>query len=303
MLFARDHPWSDELSSLSPAPKADKLRDQRLREAIGAPDLGHLVVVRAETDDQALALGERAGTVLEAAILEGRLTGYESPALALPSRAAQAQRRDSLPDTGTLRRRLADASAGLPFRPGTFEPFVAAVAKARTAPLVERSALAGTRLAERVDSLLVHRGDSWFAMLPFSGVTDGARIAQSLSVLGDPRIALLDTKAETDALYRTYRREAFGLSLAGAVAIVVLLAFTLRAPRRVLAVCSPLAAAVLVTTGALLALGTALTIFHLVGLLLVVAVGSNYALFFDSALSGGRTSASRCPSRSRTPPP
>ncbi len=43
---------------------------------------------------------------------------------------------------------------------------------------------------------------------------------------------------------------------------------------------APLAAAVLVTT-AILTAGGKLTIFHLVGLLLVVAVGSNYSLFFD----------------------
>jgi len=153
--------------------------------------------------------------------------------------------------------------------------------------LIDRTALAGTRLADRVDSLLIARGDAWFAMLPLSGVTDAVRIANSLTALRDARIVLLDTKAETDALYGSYRREALRFSLAGAAAIVLLLAYTLRAPRRVLAVCAPLAAAVLVTTGAILALGHMLNIFHLVGLLLVVAVGSNYALFFDSALSGG----------------
>jgi predicted exporter len=36
-------------------------------------------------------------------------------------------------------------------------------------------------------------------------------------------------------------------------------------------------------TAAILASGTLLTILHLVGLLLVVAVGSNYALFFDGS--------------------
>src|SRR5258707_3160485 len=35
------------------------------------------------------------------------------------------------------------------------------------------------------------------------------------------------------------------------------------------------------TTGALLALGNRLTIFHLVAMLLVVGVGLNYALFFN----------------------
>ncbi len=287
VLFVREHPWSDELSSLSPVPLAAQLRDQRLREAIGAPDARHLVVVRADTEARTLELAEHAGKVLDAVILEDRLAGYESPSFALPSEAEQTRRRDSLPDAGTLRRRLVKATEGLPFRPGTFEPFVTAVSKARTAPLVDRAALNGTRLALRVDSLLIHRGDAWFAMLPLSGVVDATRIAAGLAALRDPGIVMLDAKAESDALYGGYRREALWFSLVGATAIVALLAFTLRTARRVLTVCAPLAAAVLVTTGLLLALGHVLTIFHLVGLLLVVAIGSNYALFFDRALSGG----------------
>jgi predicted exporter len=49
----------------------------------------------------------------------------------------------------------------------------------------------------------------------------------------------------------------------------------------VLAVAQPLLLAVLLTMGVLAAFGVQLGILHLVGLLLVVAVGSNYALFFD----------------------
>ena len=45
--------------------------------------------------------------------------------------------------------------------------------------------------------------------------------------------------------------------------------------------CQPLLLAVLLTMGGLAAFGVQLGILHLVGLLLVVAVGSNYALFFD----------------------
>ena len=43
----------------------------------------------------------------------------------------------------------------------------------------------------------------------------------------------------------------------------------------------PLLAAVIVVTALLALNGQALSIFHLIGLLLVVAVGSNYTLFFD----------------------
>jgi predicted exporter len=75
--------------------------------------------------------------------------------------------------------------------------------------------------------------------------------------------------------------EAQAQALLGALGVVALVAFTLRSWRRVLAVCQPLLLSVLLTMGALAALGTPLGILHLVGLLLVVAVGSNYALFFD----------------------
>jgi predicted exporter len=71
------------------------------------------------------------------------------------------------------------------------------------------------------------------------------------------------------------------LSLAGLAAIVLLLAVALRSPRRALAVVLPLVLAVLVVTAAFALAGRPLTILHLVGLLLIVAVGSNYALFFD----------------------
>jgi predicted exporter len=63
--------------------------------------------------------------------------------------------------------------------------------------------------------------------------------------------------------------------------IVLLLSASLRSPRRVYEVLMPLAAAVVVTTGLLSIAGQRLSIFHLIGLLLVVGVGSNYSLFFE----------------------
>ena len=44
---------------------------------------------------------------------------------------------------------------------------------------------------------------------------------------------------------------------------------------------APLALAVIAVGGLLVALGHQLTILHVVGMLLIVAIGSNYALFFD----------------------
>src|SRR5207248_4913572 len=79
---------------------------------------------------------------------------------------------------------------------------------------------------------------------------------------------------------------------AGLGAIVLLLVLALRSPGRVARVVAPLALAVLAVAGVLVALGGRLTILHLVGMLLIVAVGSNYALFFDrSSEPPGRASS------------
>ncbi|MFO0443897.1 MAG: transporter, partial [Betaproteobacteria bacterium] len=69
--------------------------------------------------------------------------------------------------------------------------------------------------------------------------------------------------------------------------VLALLALALRRPRRLLAVAQPLLMAVLLSMGALALAGVPLGILHLVGLLLVVAVGSNYVLFFDLLAHGG----------------
>jgi predicted exporter len=288
--IARDQRWSDELASLSPVSAAQQDLDQRLRDALGAADVRHIVVARSTSADQALALAERVGKALDHAAIGG----YESPAHILPSGATQMRRRDSLPEARVLRARMAEAARGTPFRAGTFEPFITAVQQARSAPLLGRESLGGTKLGIRLDALLIQRDHAWYAMLPLSGVKDVADLRRALAPLYDAQVVLLDTKTETDAIYATYRREAVSLSLLGAIAIVVLLAAAMRSPKRALKVCIPLAAAVLVTTGALLALGQTLTMFHLVGMLLVVAVGSNYSLFFDgsSGAPNDRTSLS-----------
>jgi predicted exporter len=90
-------------------------------------------------------------------------------------------------------------------------------------------------------------------------------------------------KAESDRLYSGYLHEIILLSLGGLVAIIVLLLAVFRSTRRVIRIIAPLVAAVITITAGLAAFGQQLIILHLVGLLLVVAVGSNYALFFDRA--------------------
>jgi len=273
--------WSTDLASLSPVPASDRLLDQELRRDLGAADIRHLVVVHAPSEEGALQAAERVAPALLEAMRLGLLEGFDSPAFYLPSPQTQLARRSALPARETLGASLAQAVMGMPFRRGLFDPFLDDVATARTLAPLDRKSLAGSSLALKVDALLVARADGWSAMLPLRGVKDAAGVAQEVVRRSGVESVVLDLKRESDSLYRSYLNEALKYALAGAAAIVALLFASLRLPRRVFDVVVPLAAAVIVDAAFFAAVGGQLSIFHLVGLLLVVAVGSNYSLFFD----------------------
>jgi predicted exporter len=283
----RDALWSRELTALSPIPAADQALDERLRADAGAPDVRFMVVVPAATPEGALSAADLVGARLAPLVEAGVIGGFESAARYLPAGALQRARQASLPPTALLRERLAPALAGLPVSAARLEPFVRDVEAARTAALLTPATLAGTSFAHVLDTLLVRSGTGWAALLPVAGVGFGelspAAVAAVRAALAaaDPTAQLLDLKGEADRLYSGYLSQAVQLSLAGLAAIVLLLLLALRSPRRVANVVAPLILAVLAVAALLVASGHPLGILHVVGMLLIVAVGSNYALFFD----------------------
>ncbi len=285
VLARADHLWQDELSSLSPVPLDAQALDGRLRGELGAPDVRHLVVVSAADEQSGLELTETVTARLELIKQQNLIAGYDSPTRYLPSLKAQRTRQASLPASAQLQVNLARAAEQMSFAPEAFAPFIEQVEQARHLPAMTRATLQGTQLALRYDSLVLQRQGQWFAMLPLTQVNELAKLSNALSPVLGEQVALLDLKHETDTLYRDYRKEAVLLSVLGAAAIVLLLAMSLRSVRRALSVCAPIAMAIVLTMAALIWSHQSLTIFHLVGMLLVVAVGSNYALFFERGLN------------------
>lgn len=285
-----DSMWNRELAALSPVPAADQALDMAMRADLGAPDVGHLVIVTGPTEEAALAASERAARALDALVAAGTIAGYESPARYLPSQATQRARLAALPTDTQLRQRFAAAVAGLPLSAARFEPFFADVADARRAAPLTRNDLEGSALAAGVDALLTRSADGWTALMPLraaGAAIDPAQVEAALAAAGAGDAYFVDLKRESDRLYGGYLREASLLSLAGLGAILALLLVVTRSPRRVFHIVAPLAAAVAVVVAGLVLAGQALIILHLVGMLLVVAVGSNYALFFDQGAAAG----------------
>lgn len=289
----RDRLWSHDLSALSPVPVAAQNLDAQLRADLGAPDVRYLIVISAPSAQSALEGAEHVGAELEGLVARNVISGYQSPAQYLPSLAAQRQRQQSLPPPDVLRARLTRALSGLPLRQDRLAPFLHDIEAARTAPPLTRASLDGTSFAPVADTLLVADADGWRALMPLEGPVSGGhvldvdmtQVRRSVSVAAPDRVTVLNLKDQVDALYSTYLAGAVRLSLAGFAAIVVLLLVALRRPVRVLRVVLPLALAVLTVAAGLRLFGAPLTLLHVVGMLLIVAVGSNYALFFDKRFS------------------
>jgi predicted exporter len=286
--------WNRELSRLSPVSPQDLRYDATLRTDLGTANVLDVVIVEGGGLEEVLRGAERAQAALQP-LVEARVIGdVDSPATYLPSLAAQEARRGVLPDARTLRANLQAAVADLGLDLEQLTPFVEDVAAARQAALVTPDDLRGTSLAAGFDALVLHQSDHWSALLPLHAAdgaapeVDVARVAAHLTAAKLPNTQILDLKLETDALYAGYLREAIRLSVCGFVLIVLLLWAALRSLPRVVRLLAPLVLAVLTVAAALVLAGQQLTILHLVGMLLIVAVGSNYALFFDGEAAAER---------------
>jgi predicted exporter len=289
LYLQRDTLWNRDLAALSPVAARAQALDATLRADLGVPDVGDFVVVTDPDLQTVLRASEKVASALDALISDRTIGGFDSPARYLPSAAAQTERRSSLPDPEELRTRLHAATATLAVRAERLEPFIEDAGRARAMPPLAPGDLKGTSFEAGFDALVMRQHGNWSALLPLHAARAGAPPSDAAMIQvrsaveqAAPGMALvLNLKRESDALYASYLAEALRLSAAGLAAIVVLLLVTLRSPARVAGVVAPLMLAVLAVAAALALGGRSLTILHLIGMLLIVAVGSNYALFFD----------------------
>jgi predicted exporter len=278
--------WNRELSALSPVPLEEQNFDAELRAELGAADVRDLIIVSGPDLESILRGAELAVRAL-APLLDAKIIGsIDSPASFLPSMAAQEARRDGLPNAAQLRDNLRQALAGVGISQDRLQPFLEDVEATRHGPFLSARDLRGTSLNTGFESMILHQKQRWDALLPLHAAAAGQEIdlqevAAALERASLSAARVLDLKRESDVLYADYLGEAIRLSLAGFAAVAVLLLAALRSPRRVLQVLSPLILSVLVVAAGLALCHVQLTILHLVGMLLIVAVGSNYALFFD----------------------
>jgi predicted exporter len=273
--------WETDLRHLSPTPAEARALDRRLRTEMGAADVRYLLVVRASSMEEVLRRSEALAVDLEGPIKAGQVGGFDMASRYLPSLHSQQQRRLGLPDRPTLRAALKEASAGLPFRPGLFEPFLDGVAGSKSGPPLTLGDFDEAGLGWRLEPLVFRRGGGWVGLIVPQGVNDPGALADFVAAAEDGALSYLDLKEGSESLVADYRREALAWLALGAAIAVAVLFLGLRSAARVFRVMTPVGLSVLLTVAVLSLSGIAFSLFHLLSLLLVGGVGLDYALFFD----------------------
>ncbi|RAI58311.1 MMPL family transporter [Roseicella frigidaeris] len=284
--------WQRDIAGLSPVPAAAQALDATLRRQLGAPDVRLLIALGPGPEEAVLQASERLAAALGPLRgPAGALDGLDLPSRWLPSAATQAARQAALPAPEAAAAALREAMRGLPFRADAFAPFLAGLAESRGLPPLTAARLAAEApvLAARLSPLLAGEGAAMRGVALAEGVRDPAAIARAVAGLGDPRILLVDIKAETEGLLAAYARAVLLWALAGGAAVLLLLGAGLGGAGPALRVAAPIGGALLVTLAALAALGEGLTLFHLAALLLLAGLATDYALFLGGAARpGGR---------------
>ncbi|MDA3913477.1 MMPL family transporter [Oleiagrimonas sp.] len=280
LLLAPGRFWQNNLAKLTPLPARLMHTDSRLRSALGAPDVRYLLVIRGNSAQDVLRRSDQVRPMLRTLEQKGALDGAELPTRYLPPLAVQRARQARLPDRATLEAALAKATDGLPFRPRVFAPFVDAVEKARTLPLLTPAMFEQSPLGQRLASMLVQRPGGWIGLATLTGVHDPVALA-GLSQRTHGAVHLLDIKHASESLVAAYRTRILMALTVAVLLLVVTIGVALRSLRRAWHVLAPMTLATFLVLAVERVAGIEISLFHLVALILAAGLGLHYALFFE----------------------
>ena len=251
---------------------------QRIGEISGFQPTSQYFLLRAASTDELLANQQILSSELDTLIAEGRLGGYLALSQIAAPVTAQKNLQLALPH-------LLETAQPLLALGVTSQQLEAELATLRAQPAVELEQVLAGPLGEPWRPLWLGRqaDGSVAGLVSLQGLQDSEALSGvSRSIEG---LTLIDRPAELNQLFAETKTQAATLKLAAAGLIFVLLClpFGWRGSVRCLAV--PLLAA-LGSLASLGWLGQSLTLFGLFGLLLVTAIGVDYAILMRERVGG-----------------
>lgn len=273
--------WDDGVASINPLPADVIAADRELRGLAGLPQDQSVLLLRGESSEEILQAEETLLPFLLDLRKQGRLEGFDLAARYLPSLTTQQLRQAAIPDAGTLQSRLQRAVVDTGFNDTAFDPFLEQAERARTQALDHRQIPAGL-FRTRVEGLLIPAGDGWAGLVPIQGEiprNELLRLAGEQLSGRAVSVEWFEPRTELSALLKAVRERLAWLLLACFAVVAVVVAVALRSARRAANVMRPVFVTLLLTAALAHALFGSLSVFHLVALMLVLGLMTNYSVF------------------------
>jgi predicted exporter len=268
---------NDDVHLLVSRPAALVAQEEQIRDLTGFGSSGLFFLVEGATPDAVLEHEERLTARLAALAAQGQITGFQSISSFVPSAARQAQNhalwRDQVfrDEPGLVE---LFSRAGLRDEVSTQQ--IAAFKASSGQPLTVEDWLRAPISAPLRHLWLGPTGNGHAAIVVPQGVRDLSRLTAAAA--GLPGITAVDKAASVTRLFRDYRQWG-ALWLLGALCLVYSVLCVRYRWRQAAVVLAPTVLAMILALGVFGWLGTPLNLFNLMGLVLVLGVGVNYAIF------------------------
>ena len=272
----------DDLRQWASVPPHLLEQSRQVSQIVGIQPTSQFFLVRADSEEQLLERQQALTQRLDSLIADGQLKSYMALSQLIAPLAQQERLRAALASLPAVSQPL--SALGIPQAAIDKE---AAQLQALPAQGIEQ-VLAGP-LGEPWRPLWLGAGDNGqvAGLVSLQGLTDSERLAAQAD--GLPGVKLVDRLGELNRLFAATQISAAELKLASCLLIfaALCLPFGARGALRVLAVSLLAALASLASLGWL---GQPLTLFSMFGVLLVTAIGVDYAILMRERVGGAATS-------------
>lgn len=273
--------FDDNPSRLQRPSSALLAEDAVVRRAAGSQELGRLAIVHGTTQEEVLRRQEVLGEALSALAAEGKVVSFRGLAPFLPSAARMAENRGLLKDVFLPKAAaLRGGLASLGFPAGAAKEFLQDIGS--PLPAFSLAQWLASPVSEGLRNLwLGETPRGFFAVALLGGVSDEAAVRARLDGLAGVRYH--NKAAEYTGFLKQYRRRALGLVAAAYALILGVMVFRYGFSGGA-AVTLPCLFSGLLTA---LVLPGPLNLMHVLGMVLVLGMAVDYAIFFAESAQRG----------------
>ncbi|VAW46064.1 hypothetical protein MNBD_GAMMA03-196 [hydrothermal vent metagenome] len=274
--------WQDDIVSLSPISNALIETDKQLRQHFQQQEVGKKILITASSIEILLQIEEKLIPGLNKLKENKTIQQYQMLSQLLPSQQLQKQRQLNLPSHEKLNSALSLATLNNGFKPKHFSSFMQGIEKARQLPPLDYSNFLH---AEQVSSTMIQQyitplNNQFIGIISLSGVSSDHKIDHFIQQHAELNLTYFNQRALVANQIHGIRNQLVSILAIFIVTLALCLGLKFQNLKEVSIILMPVMLSIGATLVCFALLEIPLSIFHLMSLMLIVAIGLDYSLLF-----------------------